>query len=178
MVIRLKRYYGDHAITKSVMEVWLDGEAEPRLVCEAREPAYVEYTETFPGASRCCLPVGRWRMKVGQSPYGVMGLRVPRCPGHRQVYVGHRWGRQRFEGEVLIGETTDNGQQTTDGRIVNGDVVYARLERLVYEAYGRGEEFWMEVTADYGLRTTDNGQRTTDDGRREIENCFIMKMDV
>jgi hypothetical protein len=74
---------------------------------------------------------------------------------------------------VLIGETADNGQQTTDNgeqttddgrrttdsggcRIVNGDVVYARLERLVYEAYGKGEEFWMEVIADNGLLTTDN----------------------
>lgn len=143
----------------------MDGELEPRMVCEARECSYVEYTETFPGASRCCLPVGRWRMKVGQSPYGVMGLRVPKCPGHRQVFVGHRWSRQCFEGEVLIGETADNGQQTTDGgeqttdgggcRIVNGDVVYARLERLVYEAYGKGEEFWMEVLADNGLLTTD-----------------------
>ena len=183
MVIRLKRYYGDHAVTKSVMEVWMDGELEPRMVCEARECSYVEYTETFPGASRCCLPVGRWRMKVGQSPYGVMGLRVPKCPGHRQVFVGHRWSRQCFEGEVLIGEstdngqqttdggeqTTDNGQQTTDGRIVNGDVVYARLERLVYEAYGKGEEFWMEVIADNGLLTTDNGRRTTDNGQRTTD---------
>ena len=161
MVIRLKRYYGDHAVTKSVMEVWMDGELEPRMVCEARECSYVEYTETFPGASRCCLPVGRWRMKVGQSPYGVMGLRVPKCPGHRQVFVGHRWSRQCFEGEVLIGESTDNGRRTTDGgecRIVNGDVVYARLERLVYEAYGKGEEFWMEVIADDGQQTTDNGR--------------------
>ena len=49
---------------------------------------------------------------------------------------------------------------------MNGDVVYARLERLVYEAYGKGEEFWMEVLADNGLLTTDNGQQTTDDGRR------------
>ena len=119
---------------------------------------------------------------MGQSPYGVMGLRVPKCPGHRQVFVGHRWSRQCFEGEVLIGETTDGGeqttdygQQTTDGRIVNGDVVYARLERLVYEAYGKGEEFWMEVysglqttddgrrLADYRQQTTDNGEQTTDD---------------
>jgi hypothetical protein len=60
---------------------------------------------------------------------------------------------------------------------VNGDVVYARLERLVYEAYGKGEEFWMEVLADNGLLTTDNGrqladngQQTTDDGQRTEGN--------
>lgn len=51
---------------------------------------------------------------------------------------------------------------------MNGDVVYARLERLVYEAYGKGEEFWMEVYS--GLQTTDNGQRTEDDGEQTTDN--------
>ena len=37
MEIKLKRYYGDESVTKSVMEVWMEGEEEPRLVCEARE---------------------------------------------------------------------------------------------------------------------------------------------
>jgi len=105
MEIRLKRYYGDAEVTKSVMEVWMQGEREPRMVCEAREAGFVDYAESFPGASRVCLPRGRWRMKVGRSPYGPMGLRVARCPGHRCVYVGHRWARQLMEGEVLIGES-------------------------------------------------------------------------
>ena len=104
MTIKLHRYYGDAEITKSVMEVFMDGEEAPRMVCEAREVAFKDYTETFPGASRYCLPVGRWRMKVGRSPYSPMGLRVPRCPGHRQVFIGHKWARQWMEGEVLIGE--------------------------------------------------------------------------
>ena len=40
MEIKLKRYYGDESVTKSVMEVWMDGEDEPRLVCEAREVGF------------------------------------------------------------------------------------------------------------------------------------------
>ena len=159
MVIKLKRYYGDAEVTKSVMEVWLDGEQEPRLVCEARETAYVNYAETFPGASRYCLPVGRWKMKAGGSPYSPMGLRVPRCPGHRQVFVGWKWARQWMEGEVLIGESQvplccpeggmkpcgQDEEEMRQRRIENGEEVFGRLDALVYEAFGKGEEMWLEV---------------------------------
>ena len=142
----MKRYYGDAEVTKSVMEVWMQGEREPRMVCEAREAGFVDYAESFPGASRVCLPRGRWRMKVGRSPYGPMGLRVARCPGHRCVYVGHRWARQLMEGEVLIGESLEGGlEEMRERRIENGEVVFGRLTELVYEAYGRGEEYWMEI---------------------------------
>lgn len=161
MVIKLKRYYGDTEVTKSVMEVWMDGETQPRMVCEAREVGFVDYEESFAGASRVCLPRGRWRMKVGRSPYGVMGLRVVRCPGHRCVYVGHRWARQAFEGEVLVGEgflprewdavewgddpVARKRWEDRKRRIEFGDVVFEKLNGLVYEAWGKGEEFWMEV---------------------------------
>ena len=154
MVIKLSRYYGDGEVTKSVMEVFMEGEAEPRLMCEAREPQFRDYGEAFPGASRFCLPRGRWRLKAGRSPYGPMGLRVPKCPGHRQVFIGHRWDRQWFEGEVLIGEAAFHFYTDEEGneveyppkrRIRNGEEVFGRLDALVYEAFGNGEELWMEV---------------------------------
>ena len=161
MEIKLKRYYGDEVVTKSVMEVWMDGEESPRMVCEAREAAYRDYGESFAGASRCCLPRGRWRMKVGGSPYGPMGLRVARCPGHRCVWVGHRWSRQMMEGEVLVGEGVLprewNVEEWGDDpvarerwerrkrRLADGEETWRRLDGLVYEAWGRGEEFWMSV---------------------------------
>ena len=63
MVIKLKRYYGDEQVTKSVMEVFMEGENTPRLVCEAREVGYKDYAEAFPGASRYCLPRGKWRRR-------------------------------------------------------------------------------------------------------------------
>ena len=173
MEIRLKRYYGDGAVTKSVMEVWMDGEGMPRMVCEAREGAYRDYRETFAGVSEFCLPAGRWRMKVGRSPYGVMGLRVPRCPGHRQVFVGHRWSRQMWAGEVLIGEAVMprewNVEEWGDDavarerwerkvrRIENGEEVFGRLTVLVYEAFGRGEEVWM-VVENEGMECVDGGE--------------------
>ena len=154
MVIKLHRYYGDAEVTKSVMEVWMDGEGAPRMVCEAREAAWRDYRESFPGASRFCLPAGRWRMAVGRSPYGAMGLRVPRCPGHRQVFIGHRWARQVFEGEILVGEpvfhyyTDELGNEVEypkKRRIENGEDTFRKLEALVYEAYGKQEGFWIEI---------------------------------
>ena len=154
MVIKLHRYYGDEDITKSVMEVFLEGDSEPRMVCEAREAAYRDYTESFPGASRYCLPVGRWPLKVGKSPYGPMGLRVPKCPGHRQVFIGWKWSRQCLEGEVLIGEpvfhyyTDENGQEVEypkKRRMENGEEVFRKLDKLVYEAFGKEEEFILQI---------------------------------
>ena len=144
MVIKLHRYYGDAGVTKSVMEVWLDGEQEPRLVCEAREPRFREYRETFPGASRYCLPVGRWRLKPGCSEFGTMTLRVVRCPGHRCVLLGWDAFRQSREGMVLMGVAV-NPEAPAEERFIDGGMeVYEQLERLVYEAFGKGEEFWVE----------------------------------
>ena len=164
MVIKLHRYYGDDRITKSVMEVWLDGDSEPRMVCEARESSFKDYEEAFAGASRFCLPVGRWRMKAGGGAYSPMGLRVPKCPGHRQVWLGHSWCRQYKVGEILIGEArtplcppeggmkpcgVDDDEKVMEEirqrRIENGEEVFKKLDALVYEAFGKMEEFWLEI---------------------------------
>ena len=93
-------------------------------------------------------------MKVGRSPYSPMGLRVPKCPGHRQVYIGHRWSKQCVEGEVLIGEpvfhyyTDEDGNQVEypkKRRMENGEEVFEKLNALVYEAFRREEDFNIEI---------------------------------
>ena len=154
MEIRLKRYYGDASVTKSVTEVWMDGEDEPRLVCEAREPEFREYSEAFPGASRFCLPVGRWKLAVGGGPYSPMGVRVARCPGHRQVYFGY--GLRECEPDrVLVGwpvfhyytdeVTGERVEYPPKRRMRDGEEVFEQLDKLVYEAYGREEEMWVII---------------------------------
>lgn len=161
MLLKLERYYGDSQVTKSVMKVWMEGEEEPRMVCEAREPKFKDYTESFAGASQFCLPCGKWQMKAGNSPYGMMGLRVPKCAGHRQVFMGHKWSRQWMEGEILIGKpvmprewnseewgndpTAREAWENKHRRIEDGEEVYRELTQLVYEAYRKDEEFWMEI---------------------------------
>jgi hypothetical protein len=144
MEIRLKRYYGDNHVTKSRMEVVMEGETAPRLVCEAREPRFKEYTEVFEGAAKYCLPVGKWQLRVGGSPYSPMGLRVAKCPGHRQVYIGHNWMRQWEVGRVLIGYPTE-AELPEEVEIENGEECCRELEKLVYEAFGNGEEMWLEI---------------------------------
>lgn len=170
MEIRLKRYYGDAQVTKSRVEVWMQGESTPRICCEegieARETAYRDYEESFSGASGYCLPQGRWRMKVGGTPYGAMGLRVVKCAGHRCVSVGWDAVRQSLAGTVLVGRAcgflartegtamqedgrTEKMAMPEDGRIEDGKSVFRQIEGLVYEAFARGEEFWMVVDNEF-----------------------------
>ena len=146
MVIKLRRYYGDEQVTKSVMEVFLEDEEKPHLKCEAREARFREYRETFPGASRYCLPVGRWRLKPGCSEFGTMTLRVTRCPGHRCVLLGWDAFRQWREGMVCMGVAVSQEAPAEERLIEGGMEVYGRLERLVYEAFGKGEEMWVEIS--------------------------------
>ena len=106
---------------------------------------------------------------MGNSPYGPMGLRVVRCPGHRQVYIGHRWGRQCVEGEILIGEavyhyyTDENGQEVEypkKRRIDRGEETYRKLDKLVYEAYCRGEEFFIQIENWSHTENTENTEKS------------------
>ena len=115
MVIKLKRYYGDETVTKSVMEVWMDGEEEPRLVCEAREVGFRDYADVFNGASSYCMPEGRWRMACGRGPYSPMGVRVVKCPGHRQVFFGFAPGGRALPDRVMMGRPVYHYYTDEDG---------------------------------------------------------------
>jgi hypothetical protein len=157
MVIKLKRYYGDEQVTKSVMEVLMEGENTPRLVCEAREVGFKDYAEAFPGASRYCLPRGKWRLECGGSPYSPMGVRVVKCPGHRQTYFGPCGDgyRKQQAGRVMIGEPVYRYYTDEEGNEVeypkkrgmkNGREVYEQLDELLYEAYGTSQNFSVEIS--------------------------------
>ena len=154
MEIKLKRYYGDESVTKSVMEVWMEGEEEPRLVCEAREVGFRDYAEVFNGASNYCMPKGRWRMACGRGPYSPMGVRVVKCPGHRQVFFGFAPGGRALPDRVMMGRPVYHYYTDEDGHEVeyppkrgmkDGEEVFGELDALLYEAFGRGEEMWCEV---------------------------------
>ena len=154
MKIKLHRYYGDEAVTKSVMEVWMEGEEAPRLVCEAREVGFRDYEEAFPGASNYCMPKGRWRMACGGGPYSPMGVRVVRCPGHRQVFFGYSAQRVALPDRVMMGRPVFHYYTDEEGREVeyppkrgmkDGEEVFWELDELLYEAFGKGEEMWCEV---------------------------------
>ena len=153
----MKRYYGDHRVTKSEAKVYFDGETEPRMTFDAREPRFFNYTISFPGASSYCLPEGTFKMKVGNSPYSPMGLRIPRCAGHRCVFLGHKCTRESFEGEILIGqpividfldervEVPVTPENRIESILRHEEETFAELTELVYEAYAKGEDFLIEI---------------------------------
>ena len=157
MEIRLYRYYGDETVTKSTVEVRMEGEEEPRLRCEARETRFKDYEEAFPGASQYCLPRGVWPLKCGGSPYSTMGARVVKCPGHRQVWLApcQYFKAQQQVGRIIIGEPEyhfdtdpETGEQVEcppKRRMKPGRKVYDELEKLLYEAYGREEEMKLKI---------------------------------
>lgn len=149
MVVRLERYYGDSRQTLSRLTARLEGDDAARLVCHAREPRYVDYGErTFDGVSKCCLPSGRWLMRARCTRFGAMGLRVPVCTGHNNALVGWSWSERLTElGVVYVGEMVEaaDGEPAGSGRLTNGREVFERLTELVYVAYARGEEMWLEI---------------------------------
>ena len=176
ILILLQRYYGDNACTKSHFFVLrmcgTDSAVETLLAFEAREPRYADYEMTFKGASGYCLPCGNWKLKVEATPYGPMGLKLPKCAGHRQVYIGWSDTKQWKQGEIMIGEPsvdicknmksfTENMKENT---IHSGKQVYEQLEEIVYEAFGRGEEIVLSVTnegiADHRDNNRQNGRWT------------------
>ena len=157
MRIVLERYYGDSRVTKSVMKVFEERGAECSddlecsgssgkllLACEGREPCFADYSEIFPGCSRCCLAVGVYRCKVVSTDLSPMTLMVIKSPGHRCYRIAWDYTAQVRHNMVLVGES--DGYEDPEWReIVRSRETFERLTRLVYQAYGTGEEIWLEV---------------------------------
>lgn len=146
MNIVLERYFGDSHITKSVMTV-VGEEGREHLRCEAREPRFAQYQEAFPGCSRFCLAGGRWRCKVVATEMSPMTLTVVKSPGHRCYRIGWDYMAQVKANMVLVGES-DGCEEPEYRDIVQSKETFDRLTKLVYEAYGTGEEIWLEVKND------------------------------
>ena len=178
----LSRYYGDNVCTKSkfyVIRYVMDGTgAWKQRDCfffDACEPRYADYEKTFKGASRYCLPRGCWKLRMEATPYGPMGLKLPKCPGHRQVYIGWSDTRQWKEGEIMIGYSSiwqdcDSSEEREElmmkwqkeSTIHSGKQAYDVLEKIVYEAFRDEAEIFLQVDND-GITDNRDNQRQTED---------------
>lgn len=139
MTIHITRYYGDSTITKSYFSI----EGTP-FQCEAREPAYRDYTESFTGCSRYCLPTGQWKAHIKSSTYSPMTLILQPCPGHRSAKVIYSYLKQADTGNIVIGRA--NPQDEPEYRqIEQSHETFLQLEKLLYEAYGRDEEIIVKI---------------------------------
>lgn len=76
-----------------------------------------------------------------------MTLTVVKSPGHRCYRIGWDYMAQVKANMVLVGES-DGGEEPEYRDIVQSKETFDRLTQLVYEAYGTGEEIWLEVKND------------------------------
>ena len=83
-----------------------------------------------------------------------MGVRVVRCPGHRQVFFGYAPNGRALPDRVMVGRPVFRYYTDEEGREVeyppkrgmkDGEEVFWKLDELLYEAFGKGEEMWCEV---------------------------------
>lgn len=143
MKIVLERYYGDWRVTKDRMRVESES-GEVLLSCEAREPRFAQYREAFPGCSKYCLACGVFALKVVSTEMCPMTLTLIKSPGHRCCRIGWDEVAQVKLNMVLVGES--DGEEDEEFRdLVRQKEVFDRLTELVYQAFGREEEMWIEV---------------------------------
>ncbi|MBQ0046630.1 MAG: hypothetical protein KBT33_03845 [Prevotellaceae bacterium] len=142
MHITLTRYYGDHFETKSTFMVVTDQGAE--LTGEAREPQFVDYTETFPKCALCCLPTGTFRLKVASSEYSAMSLKVMNAPGHKCCFIGWKATNGIRHNTILIGQS-DGDKLPECRKMIRQEETMRMLDKLVYRAFISGDEMKLTV---------------------------------
>lgn len=133
MKITIERYYGDASITLGTLRV--EGTS---FVCMTAEPRYRDYSEAFPGCSAYCLPTGVHACKLVCSEYSPMTLAVAKCAGHRCTLFGwHPYKNVRVN-TIMVGAVVD--EYDTDEPLKDSEKTFQKLNRLVYEAFCRGDK--------------------------------------
>lgn len=139
MNILIHRYYGDSQITKSYFSI----EGTP-FQSEAREPTFRNYSESFPGCSRYCLPVGTWKAKIRPSIYSPMTLTLQSCPGHRSSKVIFSYLHQTDAGNIVIGKANPE-DPPEERQIEKSHETFLEFEQLMYRAFANEEEITVTV---------------------------------
>lgn len=164
MKIRMRRYYGDGAVTKS--QVWIEG---TDFRCEAREPAFRDYSESFPGASKFCLPRGEFACKPMATEISPMTLTVMKAPAHRSCRFIYDPLHQTRANAVVLGEA-DEAVPAPEREVSRSKETFERLQRHVYRAYAQQETVWLAIenqmeenqTSDEADEDRKNGEEMTE----------------
>ena len=146
MKIVLKRYYGDRRVTKSRMEVWHDNKVV--MCCEAREPRFDRYTESFAGCSQSCLAEGVWQCKPMPSLWSPMTPTIVKSPGHRSCRFAASSGGNHVEVNMVLVGRSDGCEDVAERGLTDGKEVFDELVRWMYRAFERGEPVTVEVKSD------------------------------
>ena len=140
MKINIDRYYGDDTVTKSHLSI--EGTS---FHCEAREPAYRDYTESFTGCSRHCLPRGQWKAHIKPSAYSPMTLTIQPCPGHRAAKFIHSDLCPVVPGNIVVGQS-DEHQPPEKRQLERSQETFRQLEQLTYQAFANEEEISVTIS--------------------------------
>lgn len=143
MKILLDRYFGNDRCTKSTLTV-VDGKGKELMRCEAREPRYADYAESFAGCSKYCLATGEFAAKPLSAEQSPMTLTVIKSPGHRCVRFGHDECKQMKANAILVGEPY--GEEPQARKIHRQQETFDRLTQFVYRAYIAEESIMVETT--------------------------------
>lgn len=133
MRLLLTRYFYDENIVKSRLEI--DGEA----FCEARETKGMRGSMV---SSR--LGVGTYRCKCCSSEFAPMTLKVCRGKGESVVMFGWDLLKQHLGMAILLGHASEH--VAAEERVLDMQrAVFELFLKMLYRAYGRGEDFELEV---------------------------------
>lgn len=135
MKLILNRYEGNRRVTKAHIQVILDGEV--KMECEAREPRFDRYTESFPGCSQSCLAEGEWQCKPVATRWSPMTPTIIRSPGHRCCrFIPSDGGDCTPINTVAVGQADNSSPECG---LINGKKTFAELVHWMYRAFERGE---------------------------------------
>ena len=147
MKIILSRYWGDAMQTKSRMK-FVDARGKTQLECEAREPAFADFTETFRGCSHYCLPAGVFECKVVPTEFSPTTLMVQKAPGHRSCTIAWSDVKQVMSNSVLVGQS-DGEENPEWRRMEQQEETFCILDELVRWAYVANEKIVLHVENEY-----------------------------
>lgn len=146
MKLILERYFGSNSITKSVLTV-MSEKGKVLMKCEAREPRFRNYTETFAGCSVYCLAEGTFSCKPISTVQSPMTLTIVKSPGHRCCRFGWDDFEQSRINFIYVGEA-DESIPTETRQIHNQRETFDRLTKWVYRAYDFEEPITLTIKND------------------------------
>lgn len=147
MHIYITRYYGDQKSTKSRMKVLDHHTGKVLLKCEAREPAFCDYSTLFKGCSQYCLPVGQYAAKIKSTDISPMTIVILNASGHKACRIGWSALHQSKSNEILIG-IPDDYPKPKWRQIYFQEETFRKLEKLCYDAFYKREDITVTVTND------------------------------
>lgn len=141
MKVKLIRYFGNDAVTKSLLVVDAAGE---RFECEARETQFRSYTEPFAGSRTFCLPEGRLMGRIRSTLVSPLTLCIGRTLRSCCTLVAYDEKRESKAGYILVGKA-DKSISPEERCLHSQKETFETLSDLLRKAYAKGESVDVEV---------------------------------